>query len=71
MEIAAPWLPPAPDATISRQPRARKTSGLLAIKAIFRDVRGEQERQVERQERLLEVIEWQTAVIRELNAKAI
>ena len=70
-----PWLPPAPDATMSRQPRARETSGLLATSRDVRDVQERQERLMERQERgqerLMEVTKRQTAVTRELNAKAI
>ena len=70
-----PWLPPAPDATMSRQPRARETSGLLATSRDVRDVQERQERLMERQERgqerLMEVMKRQTAVTRELNAKAI
>ena len=70
-----PWLPPAPDATMSRQPRACETSGLLATSRDVRDVQERQERLMERQERgqerLMEVMKRQTAVTRELNAKAI
>ena len=53
------WLPPAPDATMSRQPRARETSDLLAIEATLkelRDVRDEEERQMETQKRLMDAL---------------
>ena len=62
------------DATMSRQPRAREVSDLQVIDATLkepRDVRDEQERQMETQERLVDALERQTAVARELNTKVI